>query len=137
MQHNEQTENMALLYAYGELESALQGAFEKHLTGCKECQAVLRACALTYAAQPAAAAPKIVFAPAQAGQKTPPWYKGLFTFKKLVPAGVLAAVLIIVSAGALKFSGPQAQYLYLQEDLYTEITDIEAMLDDMDDYWPY
>ena len=133
MLHNEQMENMALLFAYGELEAEKEKEFTAHLKDCPRCQAIVRACAVATAALPEVKAPEFNPAP-QPVQESASWLdsiRPLFNFRKLVPAGALALLLVFAGVAAYKFGTISDNTDLFMDNMYAEITNIESELDIM------
>ena len=131
MLHNENTENLALLFAYGELGAGEEKEFTAHLKDCPRCQAIVRTCAVATAALPDIKAPE--FNPAPAVEKVSLWERisPYFTFRKLVPAGAMALMLLFAGAAALKYGTVNNNTDLFMDNMYAELTNIESDLDYM------
>jgi len=135
MQHNENTENLALLYAYGELDDNLQQEFAQHLKTCAKCQAIVRACAVTTAALPDIAAP--AFNPAPVIQAQPEshgiwdYIAPVFSFKRLVPVGAMVLLACFLAVAAYQYGTHNAAADGFTDNMYAELTNIEHDIDNI------
>lgn len=141
MQHNEEMENLALLYSYGELDSNREGEFLQHLKDCPECQNIIRLTGIITAAMPEVKAPDGLCTLPLAAAEQPKKQSFLetiaqaFSFKRLVPAGAMMLIFAVMGITAFKlgsFNTPV--YDTYVDGMYAEITDIE---DDIDDLYAY
>jgi len=131
MLHNEQTENLALLFAYGELEGGQEKDFIAHLKECPRCQAIVRACAVATASLPEVKAPDFKPAPQPLKQSVSLWdhISPLFNFRKLAPAGAMALLLVFASITVYKYGRINENTDLFMDNMYAEITNIESYLD--------
>ena len=133
MLHNEQAENMALLFAYGELGAEEEKEFTAHLKDCPRCQAIVRACAVATAALPDIKAPEFSPAPQPVQQSLSLWehISPFFTVRKLVPAGAMALMLLFAGVAAFKYGHINNNTDLFMDNMYAEMTNIESDLDYM------
>lgn len=127
MQHNEQTEQYALLYAYGELDTAREQAFTEHLKTCAVCQKIIFTASLTTAALPEIKAPQGLIIPSEVLVKKPFFVMPFFTFRRLVPVGALA--LIVALAGIMIYkleNSTRHHYTNSVENMYSQVSTIES-----------
>lgn len=139
--HNENWQDKALLYAYGELPPEQEADFLAHLKYCKDCQKIIRTSALLNAALPQIKAPQGLSIPLEIPQQAKkPLFKGLLNslnLRLLVPAGAMALMLLV----ALGFYKTANMYLPKQtaqqdyiDDLYAGVYNIEDEVEDIIDY---
>jgi anti-sigma factor RsiW len=139
MHHNESTENMALLYAYGELGPDLRPGFESHLKECPQCRSIVDACALAAAATAEVAAPAFSLetavdaaAPATRQHANLSDYIGsLFTLRHLLPSAAAALLLVFMGTAAYRYAGGARADGYPLDNMHAELGDIETALDDI------
>ena len=133
MLHNEQMENMALLFAYGELGQEQEKDFIAHLKDCPRCQSVVRSCAVATAALPDVKAPDFNPAAIPAPQSASLWdyISPLFNMRRLVPAGAMMLLLAFMGITAYKYGTINESADLYMDNMYAEITNIESTLDNM------
>lgn len=137
----EQWQNDALLYAYGELPQERQEQFLAHLKECKQCQNIIHTSALLNAALPQVKAPQGLDIPlAQTQQVKAPFFKGLlsgFNLRLLVPAGAMALMLVIAlgfyKTANIYLPKQTAQQDYI-DNLYAGVYNLEDEIEDIIDY---
>jgi hypothetical protein len=137
MRHNKETENLALLYAYGELGQELETDFLPHLKECKECQEIVRLSSFITAALPEKKAPAHLLPqakpvkPIQAPRRSL-WdiISPAFSFKRIVPAGAMMLILTFIGITAYKYGTVNNNYDFV-DNIYAEISNIETELDDI------
>lgn len=136
MQHNSETENMALLYSYGELPAEQEAAFSAHLKECEQCQQILFAASVTRAALPSLEAPAVpaaLYAPQPAKE---PWFSfGGFSFKRLVPAAVFVALVFSgISVYKIQVDRNVKAYQTSVAGIYSEVSNLETEISDIEAY---
>jgi len=129
MQHNKNTENMALLYAYGELEEDKQKEFTQHLKDCAKCQAIVQTCALTTAALPEKPAPAFHLQPTRKGIMD--YIAPMLNFKRLVPVGATVLLVSFLVIAVYKYGTHNAVADYFGDNMYAELTNIEYEIDEL------
>ena len=139
--HNEDWQDKALLYAYGELPPAQEQEFLAHLKDCKDCQKIIRTSALLNAALPQIKAPQNLSIPFEIPQQNKTsLLKGLFSglnLRLLVPAGAMA-LMLVAALGFYKTANIYLPKQTLQQDyidnLYAGVYNLENEVEDILDY---
>ena len=126
MQHNENTENLALLYAYNEIEEKDRQAFEQHLKTCAKCQAIIQTCALTTAALPTVYGPAFEVPQRRSLMER---ITEMFTFRRLLPAGAMILLVSFLAVAAYQYRAQEEADF--TDNMFAEITNIEYYIDDI------
>jgi anti-sigma factor ChrR (cupin superfamily) len=140
MQHNKETENLALLYAYGELDKKQEKDFLPHLKECPKCGSIIKITAAIAAALPEKQAPGELAVPpvfnkwTKTGKSLWETISHTFNFKKLVPAGAMILALAFTAVAAYKYGTVNQSYDFM-DNMYAEINDIESDLDNIFEYF--
>ena len=136
MLHNKETENMALLYSYGELPQEDEAAFAEHLKECEKCQKILFGAGLMRAALPALEAPTLSPAFYLKQQSKPLFSFTGFSFKHLVPAAVFAVLVFVgIAAYTVKVNDSVSAYKASVTGMYSEVSSLEQEVDDIETYY--
>jgi hypothetical protein len=136
MLHSEETENMALLYSYGELPAEQEEAFLEHLRQCPKCQAILFGAGVVRAAMPVLESPMLPQSfYAQPERKTSFFSLHGFSIKHLVPAAVLGVLLLGgVSVYKLQVSRKAEIYNNSASGMYSQLSDVESEVGSIENY---
>ncbi len=144
MQHNKETENAALLYAYGELAEGLD-AFEKHLAACPHCQNIVQSAKAINAILPLKPAPAVNYAPLNTAAPINNFWNTL-NFKRLIPATALLVLFIAIGLTSYKIAAVKAnstrtqliaaaQYIELEDSITRLESDINEINNPQQDLW--
>ncbi|MDR0953226.1 MAG: hypothetical protein LBM71_03445 [Elusimicrobiota bacterium] len=136
MQHNEETEHLALLYSYGELDDKKETAFLEHLKSCKQCQDIVFLTGIIAPALPEKVAPQFNLPILQ--QNASPkkhWFTlPTFAFRRLATVGVMAAFAVLMGLAAYEYGHlKQGAYAtFVNDSMYSEIDSIETEVNDIE-----
>jgi len=143
MPHNkeENWQQDALLYAYGELPQERQEQFLAHIKQCKECQNIIRTTALLNAALPQVKAPQgLSIQTVKFRQIKTTFWQGIlngFNLRLLVPAGAMALMLVMAfgfyKTANIYLPKQTAQQDYI-DNLYAGVYNLEDEIEDINDY---
>lgn len=132
MPHNEEYEEQALLYAYGELDDSKEMDFLDHLRECKACQSIIKITALTSAALPEHKAPVLNLQEEVEPSwflKVKNWFNKINLSRPVLIGGAAACCVAVLVSVFYPRQTQSEGYMYFSDSIYAQVGNIETDID--------